>query len=117
MERGADPERSRGGGGVRSAIEIQRLKLAIKSAMWSGAGIVRSQASLEQCRQKLEMVAGQLPSAPGSAGELELRNLLLVAQLIARGALERRESRGAHYRADFPETDDKNWKKHLVYNM
>ncbi|MBU0671592.1 MAG: hypothetical protein KJ732_01035, partial [Candidatus Margulisbacteria bacterium] len=38
-----------------------------------------------------------------------------VAQLIARAALDRQESRGAHFRSDFPKTDDKNWQRHLAY--
>jgi L-aspartate oxidase len=95
--------------------DVQRYKLVIKTAMWNGVGIVRSAESLANAQHKLEMVAKQLPEQPGSVGELELRNMLLVAQLITRGALERTESRGAHYRSDFPEADDQNWKKHLVY--
>ncbi len=41
-------------------------------------------------------------------------NLLTVARLIARAALRREESRGGHFRADFPERDDLHWKVHLV---
>jgi succinate dehydrogenase / fumarate reductase flavoprotein subunit len=43
---------------------------------------------------------------------IELRHLLNLADVIARSALQRTESRGAHYREDFPERDDKNWLKH-----
>lgn len=98
-----------------SETEIQRLKLVIKSAMWNGVGIVRSADSLANAQSRLELVGQQLPAQPGSVGELELRNMLLVAQLICRGALERTESRGAHYRSDFPQTDDLRWRRHLVY--
>jgi L-aspartate oxidase len=98
-------------------VEIQRLKLVIKTAMWNGAGIVRSAGSLAAARKKLEIVKDQLPINPGSVGELELRNMLQVAELITRGALERTESRGAHYRSDFPGTDDRLWRKHLVYRQ
>ena len=49
--------------------------------------------------------------------ELELKNMLLVAKLITRAALDRTESRGAHYRADFPKKDDINWKNHLGYKL
>ncbi len=45
---------------------------------------------------------------------LELENLLDLAEIISQGALERTESRGAHYREDFPERDDKNWLKHTM---
>jgi len=92
-------------------IEIQRFKLVIKSAMWSGAGIIRSRESLEEALHKLEIVEKQSPQ------ELELKNMLLVSKLIARAALDRTESRGAHYRTDYPKTDDENWKRHLVYKL
>ena len=47
--------------------------------------------------------------------EIELRNLTLLAKLIIQAAFDREESRGAHFRLDFPKTDDKNWGRHLVY--
>ena len=96
-------------------IEIQRYKLVIKSAMWSGVGIIRSSDSITQAINKLERASEQLDLTPISVGELELFNLLDVSRLIARAALERRESRGAHFRSDFPERDDKNWDRHLIY--
>jgi succinate dehydrogenase / fumarate reductase flavoprotein subunit len=49
---------------------------------------------------------------------LELQSLLEVAETIVAGALAREESRGAHYRADFPARDDAKWLKHtLAYRM
>jgi succinate dehydrogenase / fumarate reductase flavoprotein subunit len=45
---------------------------------------------------------------------IELGFMLDVAEVIIRSALMRRESRGAHYRTDFPKRDDKNWLKHTV---
>ena len=44
----------------------------------------------------------------------ELQNMLLLARLLAQTALLREESRGVHFRTDFPQTDDENWKVHLV---
>ena len=98
-------------------LEIQRFKLIIKSAMWNGAGIVRSKESLEQALYQLQQVEKQLTFEISSAEEIELSNMLLVAKLIARAALDRTESRGAHYRTDYPKSDDKNWKRHLVYRI
>ncbi len=46
---------------------------------------------------------------------LELKNILLLAEAICLGALERRESRGAHYRKDYPKRDDENWLKHSLF--
>ena len=47
------------------------------------------------------------------AEALDLRNLVQVAELVTRSALERRESRGAHYRSDFPESDDERWLRNI----
>ena len=45
---------------------------------------------------------------------LELRSLLDIAETIVEGALAREESRGAHYRLDFPQRDDQRWLKHTM---
>ncbi|MGB6371518.1 MAG: hypothetical protein WBF68_10930 [Atribacterota bacterium] len=47
--------------------------------------------------------------------EFELANLLILADLVTCSALKRQESRGAHYREDFPERDDIHWKKYIEY--
>ena len=44
---------------------------------------------------------------------LDMRNMLAASELIARSALARQESRGAHYRQDFPRSDDANWLKNI----
>lgn len=97
--------------------EIQRYKLIIKTAMWNGTGIIRSRESLTSVLHKLEMIEKDLSFDPNSAEEIEVKNMLLVAKLITKAALDREESRGAHFRSDFPRTDDLNWKRHLVYKV
>ncbi|HRR97042.1 MAG TPA: L-aspartate oxidase, partial [Candidatus Ratteibacteria bacterium] len=44
----------------------------------------------------------------------EAQNMLIVSKLIAHSSLKREESRGTHFRFDFPYTDDKHWKKHIL---
>jgi succinate dehydrogenase/fumarate reductase flavoprotein subunit len=85
--------------------------------MWNGTGIIRSKESLEEALAKLEKVAKQIDFPAVSMEELELKNMLLVAKLITKAALDRTESRGAHYRTDFPQKDDANWQRHLVYKL
>lgn len=96
-------------------VEIQKYKLMIKSVMWNDVGIVRFEKSLKRAAKKIEEVAQKLDYMPFTKDEIELKNLIQVAKLIAHAALDRKESRGAHFRSDFPKIDDKKWKKHLVY--
>ena len=51
------------------------------------------------------------------ASALEVPNLLLASEMMFRGSLERRESRGAFFRDDYPETDNENWLKNIIYRQ
>jgi L-aspartate oxidase len=86
---------------------LKKLQLA----MWQDAGLLRDSAGLEAVRQELE----HLRTAPAAErSSLELANLHAVAELVVISALAREESRGAHYRNDFPERDDTHFAKHSV---
>jgi L-aspartate oxidase len=75
----------------------------VRDIAWEYCGIARDAAGLSEACQRLESISHQrLPNA--SREKYELRNLHAVALLIARCALAREESRGGHYRTDFPET-------------
>jgi L-aspartate oxidase len=83
------------------------VRKRVRRLMWERVGIIRSRASME--RALLEF--GQIARAPlGHAS----RNFLTVATLIARSALWREESRGAHFRLDFPARDDERWRVHSI---
>lgn len=73
----------------------------IRDLAWRHCGILRSGDSLRTACARLQSAA--LSTAGGCSEQYELRNIHCVALLIARCALAREESRGAHYRADFPE--------------
>jgi L-aspartate oxidase len=47
----------------------------------------------------------------------ELQNMLTVSKLITQSALQREETRGVHHRVDFPEDDNVNWSRHIVFSM
>jgi len=85
------------------------------------AEIARLTRSLEglPCRSDADE-SSVLPSwtcSAGSADVLEARNLLTTGMLIARAAAMREESRGAHYRDDFPERNDAKWRGHTVWRI
>jgi L-aspartate oxidase len=85
----------------------------VQRLMWDKVGIVRSRQSLTEAIEFLQKASQELP-APGSRRSCEGRNIHTVAQLIARSAMARLESRGAHYRTDYPEHDDGKFRKHSI---
>jgi L-aspartate oxidase len=90
----------------------------IRDLMWQQAGLVRSAASLRPAVAQLAAWRSATVSARDRApGDRELRrvaSLVTVGLLIARAALRRDESRGGHYREDFPRRDDIHWQKHMA---
>ncbi len=95
------------------AIIERRLKL--QKIMLRHVGLRRNEKGL---RKAIEELKRQLPvydSLLSKQEEFEFANLLTCALLTAQAALIREESRGAHYREDFPERDDLVWKKHILH--
>ncbi len=80
-------------------------RVALQRAMTAGAGVSRDADSLAAAGAVADAVAAQ-DTGPGPAS-WELRNLAEVARAVVASALARTESRGAHTRRDFPETDDR----------
>jgi L-aspartate oxidase len=85
--------------------------ITIRDVMWTKVGILRSARELAEAIRQLEALELPLVAKPGRA-ESELRNARDLALLIARSGAAREESRGSHYRADFPYRDDENFAKH-----
>ncbi|MEM3055291.1 MAG: FAD-binding protein [Candidatus Bathyarchaeia archaeon] len=92
----------------------------IQKTMWKKAGVIRSQQGLMEAKADLiQLKEGNLPKLCGKKPHevmeaVEAENLFTVANLVVMAALTRTESRGAHYRIDYPNQDDKNWLKHVV---
>jgi L-aspartate oxidase len=92
---------------------VDREIARIRELMWNNVGVVRSGDSLRHAIADLEKMTSELPPA-NSRRLCEAHNLRDVALLIARSALAREESRGAHYRTDFPAHNDAKFKTHSV---
>jgi L-aspartate oxidase len=85
----------------------------IRDLMWREAGVLRSGKELADAIKQLETLELPKCEKPTRAG-YELLNLYTLALLIARSGLAREESRGSHYRADFPYRNDEDFGRHSV---
>ena len=100
---GAEPS---AGAGTASLEGLQALN-------WSNVGIIRSKEGLEEAAGVFTAWEASLPRGGGRA-ERELANMVTLSRLMAESALAREESRGAHFRTDFPETSEA-WVRHRVF--
>ena len=91
----------------RAGAAALAVRKRVRRLMWERVGILRSRASLTRALSEFEQIA-RAPLRPAP------RNFLTVATLIARAALWREESRGGHYRVDFPARDDARWRVHSI---
>ena len=91
---------------------------AIRDLMWRHAGLVRSRDGLAGAVAQLAAwsaaAAGRREACPDDREARRTASLAAVGHLVARAALRREESRGGHFRADFPQRDDIHWQKHCA---
>ncbi len=85
----------------------------LRELMWANAGIVRDGAGLTQAAELLAQWETLMP-VPTDRSSFEMRSMIVCGRLMTEAALLREESRGAHYRTDFPEPQD-GWRRHLVF--
>ncbi|MFH0939676.1 MAG: L-aspartate oxidase [Planctomycetota bacterium] len=98
-------------------LDVWDVRNSLRSLVSRSAGLIRDSETMTNALQMLDfwqkyVYAEEVTSVAG----FEMQNMLACAQLILRSALLREESRGAHFRSDFPNTDDQNWKRHITCN-
>ena len=103
----------------RTPPDISGLKKRLREIMWKKGGIIRNRMGLSQALSAAKEIHSEALRLPAADNPLELQRGLdlrlgaRVATLILESALRREESRGAHFREDFPEQDDNRWLGHL----
>ncbi|MFG1736338.1 L-aspartate oxidase [Paenibacillus sp. 843] len=95
------------------AMVEKRLKL--QKVMVRYAGLRRNRDTLLRAAEELGRQLPLFHSVLSKREEYEFANMLTASLLVVQGALGREESRGAHYREDFPERNDSVWQKHIVH--
>lgn len=97
----------------RCELVPHEIRRAMQQVMERDAGVLRSRTSLEAAEEWLDE-HGPSPSGRPSTEDWETTNIHELAQVLVRHALLREETRGSHWREDFPERDDEQWRVRLV---
>jgi succinate dehydrogenase/fumarate reductase flavoprotein subunit len=118
----AEEERLAGMRARRGSLKAEELKRELQECMSRNVLVVRSHESLQVCLAEVERLRSRLVEANTETptqlvGTLEVENLLTTAEIMARAALLRTESRGSHYRADYPQRDDAHWQQSIVTRL
>ena len=97
---------------ITCAAPPKLTRQSLQDLMWNHVGILRQGTYLLWAARILNVWERTRPQ-PTDRASHELANLVTVGRLVAEAALMRKESRGAHYRSDFPQTSPE-WEKHIV---
>jgi succinate dehydrogenase/fumarate reductase flavoprotein subunit len=116
-EKAFEDERCRlDGSSSRKGASVKQLIQELKQLMWTHVGVIRHQSGLKQTLAHLQK---ELPDVAVTSPAdlirlLEFENMRCVAKMVCRAALERTESRGSHYRSDYPTEDNRRWLTNIV---
>jgi L-aspartate oxidase len=92
--------------------DLEKIRGEMREIMWANVGIIREKEGLLKAKAKLKALWDEY-EPDSKSKNLELANMLTIGLIIVQAALSREESRGGHYRQDFPLTK-KEWQKHSV---
>jgi L-aspartate oxidase len=97
-------------------LDLADIRNSLKSLMWRNCGVRREADGLAEAAENIERWCRYvLPRQFSDPTGWELQNMLLLARLVLSAAQARQESRGSHYRTDFPGADDERWNRHLSW--
>jgi L-aspartate oxidase len=101
---------------ARAAAGMMPDALEVRDLMWRAVGLLRTRDALARAAAQLEGWCCAVTAARRAYDPEHLRttSIVTVGWLMARAALRREESRGAHFRTDFPSRDDLHWRKHIA---
>ncbi len=97
--------------------QVRDARKRLQKIMTASAGTVRDEKGLTGAIRELGEMLNSLKAPCADLGEYEFYNLVTVATHIAKAALLRQESRGAHLRRDYTATDDVKWQRHINFRL
>lgn len=108
---------------TKTELDIADVKSSLRSVMWRNVGIEREGERLDETREiiafwsryVMDKTFDATTLGPAASAGWELQNMLTVCSLITSAAYTRMESRGAHFRMDYPQRDDAHWRLHLLW--
>jgi len=112
-----DKERSRLEGAFSDeGVGARELIYELKQLMWDKVGVIRRKKGLEEALTHLRKPRPRVAvsSPPDLIKLLDFQNMRCVARMVCRAALERTESRGSHFRTDYPDENNQNWLQNIV---
>jgi L-aspartate oxidase len=101
--------------GEPQSPDLAPTREALQAAMSGSVSVYRTEARLAGAGGALDRLCDVLDDVPVTPSDLETQNMVTLADLTAHAARYRTESRGAHWRDDFPERDDEHWRVHTVW--
>jgi L-aspartate oxidase len=100
---------------TRGELNLGDVRNSLRSLVWRNVGIVRGAEDLAEADALIEFwqsyVLDKIFDQPAG---WELQNMLALGRLMTHAALVRTETRGVHYRSDYPERDDEHWRRHIL---
>ena len=103
---------------VKKDLDIDKIRADIQNTMTEKVGIIRDREGLLEAKRKIDNYVELLSDMKNETiRDFEIQNIALLSKLVIESALEREESRGAHYRSDFNKRDDVNWRRHIIKSL
>lgn len=100
---------------ITKEIDAEKIIRQVQKIMTQYVGIIRNKEGLQHAKAEIEKFQQLISDMKNnSLKDYELQNVVLLSLLVIESALEREESRGAHYRSDFPKIDDEHWRRHII---